>query len=237
MASVLLRNVGVEFPIYNARSRALKHFVLNAATGGRLLADAGGRVVVQALDGVNLDLKDGDRVALLGHNGSGKSTLLRVLAGVYRPSTGEIQTEGSIGSLIDIFLGSDPEATGRENIYLRAAMMGMTRAETDEVVEKVIGFSELADFIEMPVRTYSSGMAFRLAFSISTMVRPEIILMDEWLATGDASFQERVERRLNRVINESKILVFATHSLDLAKRVCNRVVRLEHGRLEEIGHG
>ena len=237
MAHIVLNQVGVEFPIYNARGRALKHFVFNAATGGRLLSDPQGRVVVKALEDINLDIKDGDRVALLGHNGSGKTTLLRVIAGVYRPSTGHIHTQGSIGSLIDIFLGADPEATGRENIYLRAAMMGLTREQTDAVVDKVIGFSELADFIEMPVRTYSSGMSFRLAFSISTMIRPDIVLMDEWLATGDASFQARVETRLKRVIEESKILVFATHSMDLANRVCNRVIRLEHGRIQETSHG
>jgi lipopolysaccharide transport system ATP-binding protein len=231
MAHIVLNQVGVEFPIYNARGRALKHFVFNAATGGRLLSDPQGRVVVRALEDITLSLKDGDRVALLGHNGSGKTTLLRVIAGAYRPSAGHIDTQGSIGSLIDIFLGADPEATGRENIYLRAAMMGMTRQQTDEVVEKVINFSELADFIEMPVRTYSTGMAFRLAFSISTMIRPDIVLMDEWLATGDVSFQTRVERRLNRVIEESKILVFATHSDSLAKKLCNKVFRLEHGRI------
>lgn len=236
LAFISLNHVGVEFPIYNARGRALKHFVLSAATGGRLLSDPQGRVVVKALEDVTLSFKDGDRVALLGHNGSGKSTLLRVIAGVYRPSVGEMRSEGSIGSLIDIFLGADPEATGRENIYLRAAMMGMTRRETDAVIDKVIGFSELADFIEMPVRTYSSGMSFRLAFSISTMIRPEIILMDEWLATGDALFQERVERRLNRVIEESKILVIATHSRSLAERLCRTVVELEHGRVKAIQH-
>lgn len=236
MAKILISNASVEFPIYSAKGRALKHFVLNAATGGKLLSDPRGRVVVKALNSINLNLQDGDRLALLGHNGSGKTTLLRMIAGVYKPSSGLIETQGTIGSLIDIFLGTEPEATGLENIYIRAAMLGLSKIETDAIVDDIVDFSGLADFIKMPVRTYSSGMSFRLAFAVSTVCRPDIMIMDEWLATGDAGFQQKVEARLHEVIKASKILVFATHSRELADRICNRIITLEHGNVmsEEI---
>jgi lipopolysaccharide transport system ATP-binding protein len=231
MAQISIHNASVDFPIYSAKGRAIKHFVLNAATGGKLLSDPSGRVTVRALENINLEFKDGDRVALLGHNGSGKTTLLRVIAGVYRPSSGYARVDGSVGSLIDIFLGTDPEATGLENIFLRAAMMGLTKVETEALVDEVVEFSELADFIRMPIRTYSSGMNFRLAFSISTICRPDILVMDEWLATGDVAFQKKAEERLNTLIEATKILVVATHSKDLANKICNKVVELEHGRI------
>jgi lipopolysaccharide transport system ATP-binding protein len=231
MASIDLLNASVEFPIYSSRGRALKHFVLNAATGGKLFSDPKGRVIIKALNNINISLRDGDRLALVGHNGSGKTTLLRVIAGVYRPSSGVITTSGTIGSLIDIFLGTEPEATGLENIYLRAAMMGLSKASTDALVDDIVNFSGLADFIIMPVRTYSSGMSFRLAFAVSTVCRPDIMVMDEWLATGDAGFQQKVEQRLHEVIKASKILVIATHSQELAKRLCNKIVTLDHGTI------
>ena len=234
-AHIHLSHVCVDFPIYNAKGRSLKNRLINAATGGRLAEDPQGRVMIRALEDVSLEIQDGDRVALLGHNGSGKTTLLRVIAGVYRPSAGAISTQGNIGSLIDISLGIDPEATGLENIYIRSALLGLSKAQTDQAIDEIVDFSELGQFIDMPMRTYSSGMQFRLAFAISTVIRPDILLMDEWLSTGDAHFKAKAEARLQEVVAASKILVIATHSPELAERLCNKVVRLEHGRIA-TGH-
>ena len=235
MASIEFKNVSVDFPIYNASARSLKKRLFQVATGGQLGADQQGRVVVRALDDVSFKFSDGDRVGLLGHNGAGKSTLLRLLCGVYEPSTGTALINGEIGSLIDISLGIDPEATGRENIYLRGGLLGMTPREIASHLDEIIEFSELGDFIDMPLRTYSTGMHLRLAFSVSTIVRPEIILMDEWLSVGDESFKHKAEQRMSELVRSTNILVIASHSSELISKTCNRVIWLEHGKIRKDG--
>lgn len=236
VASIELQNVSVDFPIYNANSRSLKKQILKVATGGQLGEDQQGRVVIRALEELKIRINDGDRVALLGHNGAGKSTLLRLIGGVYEPSFGSTQIEGEIGSLIDISLGIDNEATGRENIFVRGALLGLTRLEISKQVDAVIEFSELGDFIDMPLRTYSTGMNMRLAFSVSTIVRPEITLMDEWLSVGDEGFKHKAEKRMAELVQATNILVVATHSRELAMNVCNRAIWLEHGRVHMDGN-
>jgi lipopolysaccharide transport system ATP-binding protein len=231
MAFIELNNVCIEFPVYNANGRSLKKRLIQVATGGQLGADQQGRVVVRALGGLTFTIRDGERVGLLGHNGAGKSTLLRLLGGVYAPSSGSVRIEGQIGSLIDISLGIDPEATGRENIYLRGGLLGMTRSQISSEIDDVIAFSELGNFVDMPVRTYSSGMHLRLAFAVSTILRPEILLMDEWLSVGDEDFKHKAERRMDELVQATNILVIATHSRDLVLHACNRVLWLEHGKL------
>lgn len=235
MASIEFKDVAVDFPIYNASGRSLKKRLISVATGGQLGSDPMGRVVVRALEGLNFTLRDGDRVGLLGHNGAGKSTLLRLLSGVYVPSSGSARIEGEIGSLIDISLGIDPEATGRENIYLRGALLGMGKAELAERMEEIIAFSELGNFIDMPLRTYSTGMHLRLAFAVSTTVRPEILLMDEWLAVGDEGFKHKAEERMRTLVQSTNILVIASHARDLILETCNRVLWLEHGKIRMDG--
>ncbi|MCX7217998.1 MAG: ABC transporter ATP-binding protein [Burkholderiales bacterium] len=231
MASINFQNVCVDFPIFNANGRSLKKRLIQVATGGQLGTDQTGHVIVRALDGLTFNLKDGDRVAILGHNGAGKSTLLRLLCGVYEPSSGEASIVGELGSLIDISLGIDPEANGRENIYLRGALLGMTRSNIDREIDNIIEFSELGDFIDMPLRTYSTGMHLRLAFSVSTILRPEILLMDEWLSVGDEGFRRKVEGRMSELIQSTNILVLASHSRDLVMNTCNRAIWLEHGKI------
>jgi len=231
MASIVFDQVTVDFPIYNASGRSLKKRLMQVTTGGRLGADQQGRVIVRALDGLTFQLRDGDRVGLLGHNGAGKSTLLRLLGRVYEPTTGVVRIQGEIGSLIDVSLGIDPEASGRENIFLRGAMLGLSRAQITSSFEDIVTFSELGDFIEMPVRTYSSGMHLRLAFAVSTIVRPEILLMDEWLSVGDEAFKHKAEKRLMELVQATNILVLASHSRELVMHTCNRVLWLEHGRV------
>lgn len=235
MTHITFRNVSIEFPIFNATGRSLTSNILKVATGGKLDADPSGRVLVKALAEVNFSIGDGEKVALLGHNGAGKSTLLRALARVYAPTIGSAEILGSIGSLIDINLGINPEATGRENVYIRGQLLGLSRAEISEKYNDIVSFAELGNFMEMPVRTYSSGMHLRLAFAVSTVVRPDILLMDEWLSVGDADFQNKAEARLRELVSETKILVIATHSRELVESVCNRAIWLEHGQIKMDG--
>jgi lipopolysaccharide transport system ATP-binding protein len=235
MASIEFCNVSVDFPIYNANGRSLKKLLINVATGGQLAADLTGRVVVRALEGLTFTLKDGDRVGLLGHNGAGKSTLLRLLSGVYTPSSGDCSIAGEIGSLIDISLGIDSEATGRENIFLRGGLLGIKRPDICKQLNDIIDFSELGDFIDMPLRTYSTGMHLRLAFAVSTIVRPEILLMDEWLSVGDEGFRRKAEARISELVQSTNILVIASHSKEVVMNTCNRAIWLERGKIRMNG--
>lgn len=235
MGHILLNNVSVDIPIFNSQGRSLKKTIMGMATGGRIGLTESGKTVVRSLDHLNLEIKSHERVGLIGHNGAGKSTLLRVLSSVYEPTEGFAKINGSIGSLIDISLGIDLEATGLENIYLRSALLGISKKKVDKELNSIVEFTELGDFINMPVRTYSTGMHMRLAFAVSTMICPDILLMDEWLSVGDQSFQEKAENRLNRLIERTNILVIATHSRRLIERCCTRVLWLEHGRLKMDG--
>ena len=235
LAEITFLNVSIEFPIFNATGRSLTSSILKVATGGKLDADPNGRVLVKALTDISFSLREGDKVALLGHNGAGKSTLLRALSHVYAPSKGTAQIVGEIGSLIDISLGINPEATGRENVFIRGQLLGLTKKEIKAKYAEIVEYADLGDFMEMPVRTYSSGMHLRLAFAVSTVVRPEILLMDEWLSVGDADFQHKAETRLRELVSETKILVVATHSRALVESVCNRAIWLEHGQIKMDG--
>lgn len=232
MSLIHLQNVTVEFPIYNSTSRSLKNRVLNIATGGKIERRTDRLVIVRGLDDVTLTLRDGDRVGLIGHNGSGKTTLLRVLSGIYTPTNGYSVIEGDSVSLININLGIDPDATGRENIRLRTAMMGMHPADINKKIEIISEFSGLGEFLDVPFRTYSTGMQLRLAFAASTSIQPEILIMDEWLSTGDEDFKERANQRMKDLVDSTKILVLASHSRELLEKNCNRIIWLEHGRLK-----
>jgi lipopolysaccharide transport system ATP-binding protein len=233
-ANIELKNVTVDFPVFNAVNMSLKNRVLSAATGG-VLGRHDGLVVVRSLQNINLRISAGERVGLIGSNGAGKTTLLRVISGIYYPTHGQALVEGNCISLINISLGIDAEATGRENIRLRSAMMGFTPAQTRERIDEIISFSGLGDFINMPFRTYSTGMQLRLAFAVSTCIHPQILVMDEWLSTGDEEFSERADERLKNVINATEILVLASHSPDLLKRNCTRLIWLERGEIHMDG--
>lgn len=235
MVSIALRDVAVEFPVYNAAGRSLKNQMLDVATGGAIARRRDGHVIVRGLDGISLSLTEGDRLGLLGHNGAGKTTLLRVLSGIYAPTRGTADICGECVSLINIALGIDPEATGKENIRLRAAIMGMSPVELRERYDEIAEFSGLGDFLEMPFRTYSSGMQLRLAFATSTAIRPEILVMDEWLSTGDEDFKDRANKRLRDIVDSTKILILASHSRELLLNNCNRVIWLEHGKIRMDG--
>ncbi|UCA47064.1 ABC transporter ATP-binding protein [Pseudochrobactrum sp. XF203] len=235
MSLIHLQNVSVEFPIYNSTSRSLKNRVLSIATGGKIERRTDRLVIVRGLDDVSMTFKDGDRIGLIGHNGSGKTTLLRVLSGIYTPTHGCSVIEGDCVSLININLGIDPDATGRENIRLRSAMMGLNPAEIASKIDLISDFSGLGEFLDVPFRTYSTGMQLRLAFAASTSVRPEILIMDEWLSTGDEDFKERANKRMVDLVDSTKILVLASHSRELLEKNCNRIIWLEHGRVRMDG--
>lgn len=228
VAQVCLDNVCLEYPIFGAKAYSLKTSLAAAATGGRIGREAG-VTVVQALRDVSLDLREGDRLGIMGHNGAGKSTLLRVIAGVYPPTRGAALLVGRIASLIDPGLGIEMEATGYENIRIRGLIAGMRLATINRITPEIAEFSGLGDYLSMPVRTYSTGMIMRLAFSIATSIEADILVMDEWLAVGDADFKSQAEQRLRDVVNNTGILVLASHSSQLIDRECDRRIELAHG--------
>ena len=235
MAHISLRQASVVLPIFNSSSRSLTDSLVSAATGGVLTAQRGGHISIEALKNLDLEISAGDRLGIMGHNGSGKSTLLRLLSGIYEPSSGKIERSGSISSLVDISLGINAESTGRENIFLRGKLMGLSKKEIDEKIDEIIEFSELGDYINLPVRIYSSGMLLRLAFSVSTSITADILIMDEWLSVGDGAFAERASNRLRELVDSSEILVIASHTRSLIEETCNKVVWLEHGVIKKVG--
>ncbi|WP_424811505.1 ABC transporter ATP-binding protein [Roseococcus sp. YIM B11640] len=234
MSSIKAEGLAIEFPLYHHGARSLKKRLLSGVNS-RVKTDAANRVVVSALRGLNFEIRSGERVALVGHNGAGKSTLLRTIAGIYEPAAGRLEVEGTLGTLIDPSAGMDGESTGRENIRLRALYRGMSDAQIDRLEESVTAFSGLAEFIDVPIKSYSAGMQIRLAFALATAMQPEILLMDEWFSAGDAEFMQRAENRLAELVRGAEILVIATHDMPTARQWCTRAIRLEAGRIVADG--
>lgn len=234
MAQIQVNGVSVRFPIYEADTRSFKTRLMHMTTGGRI-GHTGKRIFIDALDNVTLEFEHGDRVGLIGHNGAGKTTLLRVLAGIYEPTFGTVDVEGHVAPLFNVGLGIDPEATGFENIYLRGAFLGFSREQIRERMDEIAEFTELGDYLAMPVRTYSAGMQVRLAFAVSTSIDPEILLMDEWIGAGDASFFAKAERRINDVVGKAHILVIASHGQELIERTCTKGVLMHAGQVKAVG--
>ena len=231
MAHISIQGLSVEFAVFGSSARSLKNTIVAQATGGKVMAGARDIVAVRAIDGLNLEIKDGDRVGLVGHNGSGKTTLLRVLSGIYKPVAGHIRIEGKVGTLLDPQAGMDNDATGIENIYLRGYVLGMTKGQIEEQIADIADFTDLGDFLNLPMRTYSAGMAARLAFGISTAMHNDILLIDEGIGAGDAAFQEKAQKRIESLFSRTSIVLLASHSEDLINRFCNRRIQMEHGRL------
>lgn len=231
MVEIKLEHASVEFSVYNARSRSLRGDLMKRVGGhiGRSVKDD--RVVIHALRDITLDLKAGTRLALVGHNGAGKSTMLHLLGGVYEPSSGSARIEGKVSSLLNLSMGMDPERTGRDNIVLRAAFLGMKLTEAKALVPEIAEFSELGPYLDLPMRTYSSGMAMRLGFGVSTAIQPDIILMDEMISVGDARFATKARARLQKMMERAGILVIASHSSDTLRQYCDRALWLKEGRI------
>jgi ABC-type polysaccharide/polyol phosphate transport system ATPase subunit len=233
MAYINLKNVVVDFPIVNASSVSLQLRVFQAL-GGKLTSHHK-TVIIRALDGINLTLMDGDRLGIIGHNGSGKTTLLRVLAGVYPPGQGFATIKGSMSSFTDLTLGMDPESTGWENIIFRCAFMGLSFEEAKRRSPAIAEFSGLGEYLDLPARTYSTGMFLRLAFAISTSIEPEILIMDEMVSAGDAQFIIKAKQRLREVVDKANILALASHNMDMIQTICNKTVWLEKGMIKQFG--
>lgn len=235
MPLVELKNLSLRFPIYSHYQRSLKSSIIKKSLGG--LIDASDRSVlsITALSDISLSLKSGDRLGIVGHNGSGKTSLLRVIAGVYKNYTGDLVVDGSISSLIDISLGMDTEATGYENIRMRGVMMGLSLSKIKTLEDEIAEFSELGEYLHLPIRTYSTGMHMRLSFAISTAIKPNILIMDEWLSVGDEAFQAKAELRLKNLITDDSILILASQSRELVNVVCTQFIELNNGQIMERG--
>ncbi|MFT8779616.1 ABC transporter ATP-binding protein [Acetobacter orientalis] len=231
MVEIKLDNANVEFSIYNARSRSLKSNLMKRVGGHIGQSAKDDRVVIHALRDINLHLKTGTRLALVGHNGAGKSTMLHLLGGVYEPSSGSAIIKGRVSSLLDLSMGMDPEQTGRENIILRAVFLGMSIAQAKALVPEIAEFSELGPYLDLPMRTYSSGMAMRLGFGVSTAIQPDIILMDEMIAVGDVRFAEKARTRLHKIMDNAGILVISSHSSETLRQYCDRAIWLKEGQV------
>jgi ABC-2 type transport system ATP-binding protein len=234
MGHIHLSNVNLDYPLMGMGGRSFKQRIIGSVTGG-IISAGGGVPIVKALDGVSLTLSEGDRLGLIGHNGAGKSTLLKVLAGIYQPTQGSIKLQGRIVSTLNISLGMDAEATGYENIIIRGLLLGMSHKEINSKIEEIACFTELGQYLELPVRIYSSGMLTRLAFATVTAMEPDILLMDEVIGTGDAAFIHKAEKRLSEFMNRTKILVLASHSEEVIRKFCNKGLLLKAGKVESSG--
>jgi ABC-type polysaccharide/polyol phosphate transport system ATPase subunit len=233
MPHMKVEDVYVDFPVMRAEAQSLKKAIVASATGGRIVTGARDIPVVRALSGVTFELKPGERVGLIGRNGAGKTTLLRTLAGVYEPIRGSITSQGRIVSMLDA--GLQPEMTGYENIQLRGLLLGLSKPELRAMTAEVETFSELGEFLSMPVRVYSSGMTMRLAFAMATIGRPEILLMDEWVLAGDAQFMLKAKTRMQKFVAEAQIMVLASHSENLIRQNCSRAIYLDKGEIVADG--
>jgi ABC-2 type transport system ATP-binding protein len=234
LADIILNNVSVDIPIYDVGRASLKKALIGRTIGGRF-SEAGSHVIVRALKEVNFEAHDGDRIALVGANGSGKSSLLRVISKVYPPTTGSVSVVGSIAPMFDATLGMSGDATGLENIQIAGTIWGMTRSQVKNSIDDITDFTELGDFLNVPVRTYSTGMTLRLAFAIATAREPEILLIDEIIGVGDARFVEKAYQRLLKLVERSRILIVAAHGDQMLRRLCAKAVWLSHGTLMEYG--
>jgi len=233
-AMIDVAGVSVLFPLYHGSSRSLKKMVV-AAASGRLAHDQQQRIVVRALSNINLHLESGDRLGLVGSNGAGKTTLLRVLAGIYEPVLGRVRVKGSLNSLLDPNLGMNMDLTGRENILLRGLYNGLPRSALPRLEEDIADFAELSDFLDLPVRIYSAGMVVRLGFALATAIKPQILLMDEWFLAGDVGFLEKARHRLEAMVRGADILVLSSHSTEIVRNWCSRVLWLDQGHVVADG--
>ncbi|MDP3173634.1 MAG: ABC transporter ATP-binding protein [Phenylobacterium sp.] len=232
--SISARGLSLRFPVYGVDAKSLKKHLARVTVGGRLGSSTAGATEVTALTNVSFELKAGDRLGLIGHNGSGKTTLLRALSGAYEPDEGQIEVCGRIAALLDLNLGIDPSATGLDNIRLRGRIAGLTTREIEDRLEEIAAFTGLGPFLAMPLKTYSAGMQARLAFATATAVEADVLLMDEWIAVGDADFQKLAHKRLLKLVERAGILVLASHDLDLLRLYCNKVMRMEGGVASQV---
>jgi ABC-type polysaccharide/polyol phosphate transport system ATPase subunit len=235
MAYIELKRATLDLPIYDVQGRSLKKKVMRMGRRNSIAEDNDGVIVVRALDNVDLRFESGDRIGLIGRNGAGKSTLLRTMAGIYAPTSGTVESSGKIVPLLDISLGMDENSTGMQNIRLRGLLLGMADEEIRAKQQSIAEFCELGDYLDLPLRTYSNGMRVRLAFAVSTAVDAEILLLDEVMGVGDASFMHKAKDRLEDLHDRSEIVVLAMHSNAEIRNVCNKALWMERGSVKAFG--
>lgn len=232
MSGFILDRVSLHIPIYERSAQSIRALVAGPLVGGLVLRkDDRNVIATQALEDVSMSITEGDRIGLIGHNGAGKSSLLRVLAGVYEPTSGSIRRKGRIVTLFDIAQGMLDEMTGYENIFVRGAFIGLGEREMKKRADEIIAFSELENYIHLPLRTYSAGMKLRLAFAVCTGIEADIALLDEIIAVGDRAFMARAEQRLREFVGRAGIVVLASHSNEMIKGLCARTVMLSQGKV------
>ncbi|QDQ96385.1 galactan export ABC transporter ATP-binding subunit Wzt/RfbE [Tomitella fengzijianii] len=224
----------VDFPIFDASTRSLKKSVLGRA-GGAIGQTDSNVVTIEALRDITVSFREGDRVGLVGHNGAGKSTLLRLLSGIYEPTRGTAQVRGRVAPVFDLGVGMDPEISGYENIIIRGLFLGMTRKQMNDRMDDIAEFTELGDYLAMPLRTYSTGMRVRLAMGVVTSIDPEILLLDEGIGAVDAEFMKKARIRLQNLVARSGILVFASHSNEFLAQLCNTAMWIDRGEIRQTG--
>jgi ABC-type polysaccharide/polyol phosphate transport system ATPase subunit len=230
MGKIKVRALTVDLPIIGYNGRSLRKFVVNLGIGGSARKVGNDNIVIRALDGVSFDVNEGDRLGVYGHNGSGKTTLLRVLAGIYAPTAGSVEVTGQIASLLETTFGLNTDSTGIENIRLLLTYRGFTPSQIAVMQPEIEAFTELGSYLELPVRTYSSGMVARLGFAVATCYEPEVLLMDEWLGAGDEAFVRKAKARVDNFVDRANVVVLASHSRELLKQICNKVIILEQGK-------
>ena len=234
VVSIHTEDAWVEFPIFDAKSRSLKKTFLGKA-GGTIGRNTSNVLVIEALKDITLSLRTGDRVGLVGHNGAGKSTLLRLLSGIYEPTRGKAIVNGRVAPIFDLGVGMDPEISGYENIIIRGLFLGETRKKMASKVDEIAEFTELGEYLSMPLRTYSTGMRVRLAMGVVTSIDPEILLLDEGIGAVDAEFLKKAQTRLQRLVERSGLLVFASHSTEFLARLCKTAIWIDHGSIKMMG--
>jgi len=227
-------NVQLDLPVYDHAVRSLKKDLIRGLVGSRISEDHGRRYI-RALDGISLTIRQGERIGLIGHNGAGKTTLLKAIAGIYQPTAGAIRTAGKITALIDVAAGINLEASGYENVIIRGLYLGQDLASIKKRMDHIIAFSELGDYIDLPLRTYSSGMVSRLLFSVSTAFEPDILLLDEGIIAGDPAFNEKASHYLADYTGRAGIVMLASHSKELMHMFCNKGIKLHRGQIEAEG--
>jgi len=234
MASISIRDVILDMPIFDVGDRSLRAHTLGLLSRGKILESSNKKLMIRTLNQVNLQIKDGDAVGLIGPNGSGKSSLLRLISGIYKPTMGLVEVEGDLRPLINLGVGLEPNLNGIENIRRLGALYGHKQEEIEKILDQIISFSGLAEFINLPVRTYSSGMVLRLMFSTLVTGAPDIVVLDEFFSAGDEDFAKKTGKRMEELMDNAKIMVFASHDKSLVKKYCNRFIRMDNGHLTEI---
>lgn len=232
--TISLKNIYLDFPIFNAHKFSLRNAVVGKL-GGTLTKGQGSLKIVEALKNVSFEAHMGDRIGIIGHNGSGKSTLMRTIAGIYTPTAGALKVKGNISTLFGTSIGSNEEMTGDENLFLGSLIFGRNYKKAKESMDKLREFTDLGEYLNLPLRTYSEGMKVRVGFAVATNFEPDILLIDEIFGAGDKDFAEKSQKKIEGLIEKSNTFLFASHSNDLIRRFCNKALLMEHGQIKAFG--